>query len=510
MQENLEKNKTIAKNTLLLYVRMFVLMLVGLYTSRIVLGALGEEDYGIYNVIGGTVAMFTVVTGALVSAIMRFLNNAKGSGDVNKLKQVFLTALAIQLILTIVFIAVMEPIGLWFIEKKMVLDPSRIQAAKWVLQFSLLSYAINLLGIPYYALIITNEKMGAFAFSGLIEGFGKLAVAFLILRSPIDRLVFYASLMAVVTLIVRLIYALYCRKNFDECRVSLRLDKNLFKEMLSFAGWNFIGSTAGILREHGGNILINIFSTSPAVNAARGIAVQLNGAVQNFVSNFMTALSPQIMKSYAAGDVEYMSYLAKKGGRFAFYLLLLISLPIMFNTHYLIDIWLGKVMDHTVLFAQLFLIFAMSESLITPLNYAVAATGHVKWQQIIVGGLQLLNIPISYVLLRAGHIPEVVNIVSIVLSQFSLFATLFILKYYCGFSVFSYIKTVYLNVLIVTLLAILPPLLTKQFMPEGFLGFLINTLICLASTVFVVWFVGVNKGERTAIKTTLLSKFKRK
>ncbi len=509
MHENLEKNKTIAKNTLLLYVRMFVLMLVGLYTSRVVLGALGEEDYGIYNVIGGTVAMFTVVTGALVSAIMRFLNNAKGSGDVNRLKQVFSTALAIQLILTIVFIAIMEPLGLWFIEEKMVLSNTRVQAAKWVLQFSLFSYAVNLLSIPYYALIITNEKMGAFAFSGLIEGFGKLAVAFLILRSPIDRLVYYAALMAIVALVVRLIYAFYSRKNFEECRVSLKFDKGLFKEMLSFAGWKFIGSSAGILREHGGNLLINVFSTSPAVNAARGIAVQLNGAVQNFVNNFMTALSPQIMKSYAAGDIEYMSYLAKKGGRFAFYLLLIISLPIMFNTHYLIDIWLGRVLPHTVLFAQLFLIFAMSESLITPLNYAVAATGHVKWQQIIVGGLQLLNIPIAYFLLRAGHIPEIVNVVSIVLSQLSLFATLFILRHYCGFSVSSYIKTVYLNVLVVVALSIILPLLTKAYMPAGFLGFFINTMICLTSTILAVWFVGCSKGERESIKKTIISKFKR-
>lgn len=509
MQENLEKNKTIAKNTLLLYVRMFILMLVGLYTSRVVLGALGEEDFGIYNVIGGTVAMFTVVTGALVSAIMRFLNHAKGSGDVNRLKQVFSTALAIQLILTIVFILLMEPLGLWFIEEKMVLDPSRIHAAKWVLQFSLFSYAVNLLSIPYYALIISNERMGAFAFSGLIEGFGKLAVALLILHSPIDRLVLYSALMALVALSVRLIYAFYSRKNFEECRVSLKLDKGLFKEMLSFAGWKFIGSSAGILREHGGNLLINVFSTSPTVNAARGIAVQLNGAVQNFVNNFMTALSPQIMKSYATGDVKYMTYLVKKGGRFAFYLLLILSLPIMFNTHYLIDIWLGRVLPHTVLFAQLFLVFAMSESLITPLNYAVSATGHVKWQQIIVGGLQLLNIPISYILLRAGHIPEIVNVVSIVLSQLSLFATLFILRYYTGFSVSSYLKSVYLHVLVVVILSILPPLLTKQYMPEGFWGFAINTIICLASTSLVVWFIGMNKGERTSIKNIIISKFKR-
>jgi len=301
----------IARNTLMLYVRMLVLMLVGLYTSRVVLGALGEDDFGVYNVVGGVVSMFTIISGALNSAVSRFITFEMGKGADAQLNKVYSTAVTIQLILAAVVVLLAEPLGLWFIDNKMTIDPSRIPAARWVLHFSLLAFVINLMSVPQMASITAHEHMSAYAYIGILDGLLRLGVAFLILHSPIDRLIFYAALMAGVVLTVRLAYGIYCRMHFEECRYRPVFDRPLIREMFSFAGWNFIGVTSGVLRDHGGNILVNLFS-DPAVNAARGVAVQLNGAVQGFVTNFMTAVNPQITKSYAAGEKEYMFSLVRR------------------------------------------------------------------------------------------------------------------------------------------------------------------------------------------------------
>ena len=401
----------IARNTLMLYVRMLVLMLVGLYTSRVVLGALGEDDFGVYNVVGGVVSMFTIISGALNSAVSRFITFEMGKGADAQLNKVYSTAVTIQLILAAVVVLLAEPLGLWFIDNKMTIDPSRIPAARWVLHFSLLAFVINLMSVPQMASITAHEHMSAYAYIGILDGLLRLGVAFLILHSPIDRLIYYAALMAGVVLIVRMAYGLYCRLHFEECRYRPVFDRPLIREMFSFAGWNFIGVTSGVLRDHGGNILVNLFS-GPAVNAARGVAVQLNGAVQGFVTNFMTAVNPQITKSYAAGEKEYMFSLVRRSSRMSFFLLFLIALPVIFNADYLLSIWLKEVPEHSSLFVQLFLIFALSESLSNPMITAMLATGNIRNYQLVVGGIQLLNLPVSYVCLRMGAIPEVTVIVA--------------------------------------------------------------------------------------------------
>ena len=401
----------IARNTLMLYVRMLVLMLVGLYTSRVVLGALGEDDFGVYNVVGGVVSMFTIISGALNSAVSRFITFEMGKGSDAQLNKVYSTAVTIQLILAAVVVLLAEPLGLWFIDNKMTIDPSRIPAARWVLHFSLLAFVINLMSVPQMASITAHEHMSAYAYIGILDGLLRLGVAFLILHSPIDRLIYYAALMAGVVLIVRLAYGLYCRLHFEECRYRPVFDRPLIREMFSFAGWNFIGVTSGVLRDHGGNILVNLFS-GPAVNAARGVAVQLNGAVQGFVTNFMTAVNPQITKSYAAGEKEYMFSLVRRSSRMSFFLLFLIALPVIFNADYLLSIWLKEVPEHSSLFVQLFLIFALSESFSNPMITAMLATGNIRNYQLVVGGIQLLNLPVSYVCLRMGAIPEVTVIVA--------------------------------------------------------------------------------------------------
>ena len=512
MSENtLHKGRRIAKNTMLLYVRMFVLMLVGLYTSRVVLDALGETDYGIYSVVGGVVAMFTMISGALNSAVSRFIAFELGKGDLSRLNKVYCTSVNIQLVLALIVVLLAEPIGLWFIENKMTIAASRIPAATWVLHFSLLAFVVNLMSVPQMASITAHEKMSAYAYIGILDGLLRLGVAFLIVNSPIDKLVYYAILMAAVVVVVRITYGLYCRVKFQECRYRFIFDGPLAKEMFSFAGWNFIGVTSGVLRDHGGNILVNLFSgnSGPILNAARGVAVQLNGAVQSFVTNFMTAVNPQITKSYAAGDKEYVFSLVGKSSRMAFYLLSLMAIPIIFNTELLLQVWLKDVPDHAVLFVQLFLMFAMSEALSLPLITAMLATGKIRNYQLAVGGVQLLNIPLSYLFLKLGAKPEITVVVAIALSQVCLFVRLVMFNRASGFSVPDFIKDVYVNAMKVAMIASLLPLLLMYMLPEGLWWSVLNIAICLLWTAGTVIWVGCSKSDRDFLKEFIVRRRER-
>lgn len=505
-QDKALKSSRIARNTLMLYIRMFVLMLVGLFTSRVVLDALGENDFGIYSVIGCVVAMFTIISGALNSAVSRFITFEMGKGPGAQLNKVYSTAVTIQLILAIIVVVLAEPIGLWFIENKMTIDPTRIPAAKWVLHFSLISFVINLMSVPQMASITAHEKMTAYAYIGIMDGLLRLAVAFLILHSPFDRLIYYAALMAGVVLLVRMAYGLYCRANFPECRYRPVFDRPLMKEMFSFAGWNFIGVSSGVLRDHGGNILVNLFS-GPAVNAARGVAVQLNGAVQGFVTNFMTAVNPQITKSYASGENEYMFSLVRKASRLSFCLLYLLALPVIFNAEYVLEIWLKDVPEHAPLFVQLFLIFALSESLSNPMITAMLATGDIRRYQILVGGLQLLNLPVSYVCLKLGAMPEVTVIVAIVISQICLWARLIMLSKATGFPIAPFVSDVYVTLMLkVVPASLVLPLLVDLVKPEGFVGFAASAMMCVLGTLLGVWLLGLDADE----KQWVMNKFRKR
>jgi O-antigen/teichoic acid export membrane protein len=481
---------------------MLFMMAVSLYTSRVVLNALGVEDFGIYNVVGGVVAMFTVLSGSLSAAISRFITYELGKGNQENLNKIFSSAVTIQLGLAGIIILLAETIGIWFLNIKMNIPEMRMEAANWVFQFSILTFAINLISVPYNASIIAHEKMSAFAYISILEAIGKLAIAYLIVVSPMDKLIFYAILMCIVALIVRFTYGNYCKRHFSECTYHFIWDKQLLKQMFGFAGWNFIGASSAVLRDQGGNVVINLFC-GPTVNAARGIAFQVNTAVNQFVTNFMTALNPQITKSYAAGNKEYMMTLIFQGARLSFYMLLLLSLPILINTHYILGLWLKLVPDHAVLFVQLVLIFAMSESISQPLITAMLATGKIRNYQIIVGGLQMMNLPISYLLLRLGFFPEIVIIVAICISQCCLAARLILLRGMIGVSIRKYLQKVYFNILTVSVVAVVLPLISTQYIDETFIGFIIISLIAIVCTIISIYFIGCNRQERQSIHQKL-------
>lgn len=491
---------------------MLFLMAVSLYTSRVVLNALGVEDFGIYNVVGGVVAMFSVLSGSLSAAISRFITYELGKGNQENLNKIFSSAVTIQLILSGIIILLAETIGMWFLNAKMNIPEVRMEAANWVFQFSILTFAINLISIPYNASIIAHEKMSAFAYISILEAVGKLTIAYLITIAPIDKLIFYAILMCVVALVVRFTYGNYCKRHFSECTYHFVWDKQLLKQMFGFAGWNFIGASSAVLRDQGGNVVINLFC-GPAVNAARGIAFQVNNAVNQFVVNFMTALNPQITKSYAAGDKGYMMTLIFQGARLSFYMLLLLSLPILINTHYILVLWLKIVPEHAVFFVQLILIFALSESISQPLITAMLATGKIRNYQIIVGGLQMMNLPISYILLRLGYFPEVVIVIAICISQCCLAARLILLRGMIGLSITKYLKNVYLNIIIVSIIAVILPLISAYYIKESFINFILISLIAIICTLSSIYFIGCNNQEREFIHQklgTIKSKITRK
>lgn len=498
-------NKRIAKNTLLLYFRMLFLMVVSLYTSRVVLNALGVEDFGIYNVVGGVVAMFTMLSGSLSAAITRFITYELGTGNQNNLQKIFSSAVTIQIGLAIVIVLLAEAVGVWFLNMKMNIPETRMVAANWVFQFSVLTFAINLISVPYNASIIAHERMSAFAYISILEAVGKLAIAYLITVSPMDKLIFYALLMCSVALLVRLVYGYYCKKHFEECTYHFLCDKDLLKRMFGFAGWNFIGATSAVLRDQGGNIIINLFC-GPTVNAARGIAFQVNTAVHGFVTNFMTALNPQITKSYASDDRKYMMTLIFQGARLSFYMLLALSLPIFVNTHYILTLWLKIVPEHTVAFVQLILLFGLSESISNPLITAMLATGKIRNYQLVVGGLQMINLPFSYIFLRMGVFPEVVIIVAIILSQCCLIARLLMLRHMIKLSIREYLRKVYINVCTVTLVSsIIPYIYMKYNVTENCMDLISTTLISIIFVFITIYYVGCTKQERCFIKNKLMS-----
>lgn len=472
------------------------MMLIGLYTSRIVLQSLGETDYGIYNVVGGVVAMFVMISGALNSAVSRFITFEIGKGADSQLNKVYSTAVTIQIILAAIVVLIAEPLGLWFINNEMTIDISRVPAARVVLHFSIITFVINLMSVPQMASITAHERMSAYALIGMMDGILRFIVALMISHTSADRLVYYAALMMVSVFIVRCAYSVYCRKNFPECRYKPVFDKPLLKEMFSFAGWNFIGVTAGVLRDHGGNILVNVFSGSVAVNAARAVALQLSNAVQSFVTNFMTAVNPQITKSYAAGETDYMFSLMRKSSRMAYYLLFIIALPVLCNMDSLLSIWLGEVPEMSVSFARLFLILSLSESLSGPLMTGMLATGKIRDYQILVGGLLMLNFPISYVFLKLGASPLVTVIIAIVISHLCLYARLYMLRKRLSFPVREYIYKVYINVIKVTAVAVVVALSFSNFIQDGWLGFVSGVVISIICACLSVLFIGCSTEER--------------
>ena len=510
MQEsNSVNNKRIAKNTLLLYFRMLFLMLISLYTSRVILDALGVEDYGIYNVVGGFVSMFALISSALTSACSRFINFELGKGISERLNVVFSTAVTIQWVLAILVAALSEAIGVWYVNNVMVLPPERLTAANWCFQFSVFNFCMNLITVPYNASIIAHEKMKAFAYVSIFQGLAQLGISFMVYYEPFDRLVFYALMLMILQFLIRYMYQVYCRKHFNECHYRFVIDKPLLKHMFSYSLWHLVGNGSAILKGHGVNLLLNFFY-GPAVNAARAIASQVDHAVNQFASNFMMAINPQITQSYSRGELKSMFQLVNRGSRFSFYFLFILAFPVIINVDYILHIWLKEVPAHTSAFVQLTLISMMIASVSSSLMKAQDATGNVRNYQVIVGGIQLLNLPFSYLLLRLGMVPEIVVVVAIVVEILAFLARIYMIPLTIKeFRPRLFLRDVILKCSAVVLLAVPIPALVYVYIPENFYTFILNVCLCLLCGMVVIYYVGCNANER-AMFLSAFNKIKKK
>lgn len=500
MTSHAENTKRIAKNTLMLYIRMLFSMLVSLYTSRVVLNTLGVEDYGIYNVVGGVVAMFSLISNSLSASVSRFLTFELGRGDMERLKETFSTSLLIHLVLAGIVFILAESVGVWFLNTQMTIPAGRLYAANWVFQASILSFMFGLSSVPYNASITSHERMSAFAYIGMLDVVLRLLIVLFIAYAPFrfDRLIVYSLLTVGVGMALQCIYLWYCRKNFEECRFRLRFNKKCWKEMGAFAGWNFIGCTAVLLKDQGVNILLNLF-IGPVINAARGIANSVNNVLSSFAGNFMTALNPQITKSYAAGDYDYMFSLVERGSRFSYYILLLFALPILFEADFVLTLWLKHYPAHTVNFVRLILLVTMCDTLSNTLINLQVSTGKIRNYQLAVGGVYLMNFPLSYICLKIGLQPESTFIVALIVAVACLFLRLLFLRKMVGLSMKRYLYKVCGNVLCVTLAAaILPGLLYMQI-PEGWVRFLIIGIVSILCTMISIYCIGCNTNERNFI-----------
>lgn len=506
-----ENTKRIAKNTLMLYGRMLIGMLVSLYTSRVVLQALGVEDYGIYNVVGGVVAMFSMISSSLSSSVSRFLTFELGRGNLDALKRVFSTSLTIQVALAVVIILLSETIGVWFLNTHMTIPANRLYAANWVFHASVFTFIINLLSVPFSASIVSHEKMSAFAYIGILDIFLRLLIVLFIAYSgfAFDCLIVYALLLVCVVCIMQSIYWTYCKRHFEECRFKLNFDKTYWKSMSSFAGWNFIGCTAGLLKDQGVNILLNIF-IGPIINAARGIASSVNNVLSSFASNFMTALNPQITKSYASGNYEYMFSLVERGSRFSYYILLLLALPVMFETDLVLTLWLKTYPEHAVNFVRIVLAVTMCDILSNTLINLQLATGKIRNYQIVVGGMLLMNFPLSYICLKNGMPPESTLIVALFVAVCCLILRLVFLRKMAGLPMRRYLINVCLNVIIVTFLAAIIPFLVYLNMSDGIARFFVICIVTTICSALSIYFIGCTAGERQFISNkvgTIIHKF---
>ena len=505
MTSQRENTKRIAKNTLMLYGRMLFSMLVSLYTSRVVLQALGVEDYGIYNVVGGVVAMFSMISSSLSSSVSRFLTFELGKGDTDGLKRVFSTSLSIQLVLAGIIVVLAETIGLWFLNTHMTIPANRLYAANWVFHASVLTFVINLLSVPFSASIVSHERMSAFAYIGILDVVLRLLIVLFIAYSGLDfdRLIVYALLLVGVVCIMQAIYWNYCTRHFQECQLKLSFDVDYWKEMSSFAGWNFIGCTAGLLKDQGVNILLNLF-LGPIINAARGIANTVNNVLSSFAGNFMTALNPQITKSYAAGDYSYMFSLVERGSRFSYYILLLFALPMLFEADFVLTLWLNHYPSHTVNFVRLILLVTMCDILSNTLINLQNATGKIRNYQLAVGGMLLMNFPLSYICLKIGFQPESTLIVALIVAVACLFLRLLFLRKMVGLSIRRYLHKVCGNVMCVTLAAAVLPTLLYLQMADGVLRFLLMCMLTALCSATAIYFIGCSRNERDFIKSRIV------
>ncbi len=482
-------------------------MVVQLFTVRIVLNTLGVVDYGIFSVVGGVVTMFAFLSNTMSSASQRFFAFELGKNDLPKLKKTFNITMLIYIIIASVVLILAETLGLWFVNSKFNIPDDRMNAANWIYQFSVLGFIVTILRTPYNAVIIAREQMSVYAIISIFEVFLKLLIVYLLVLFPLDKLKLYAVLLFLSTALVSFIYYIYCVRKFEETRYKYYWDRNLFNTLISYSGWNLFGALSNVFNNQGINIVLNIFF-GPILNTARGIAASINTAINQFVTNFHVAVKPQITKYYASHEREKMVNLVFFSSKISFFLLLLLSLPILFEANFILTLWLKNIPEYVILFARLIIINALIDSLTYAMQTAVQATGRIKLYQIVVGGMLLLNLPISYISLKLGFPPETIFYISIFISIICLFLRLLFLRKLLNISISSYLNKVLFKALLVTFVALTPTFIIHFKIEESGFRILFQSINIIIVTISAIYFLGLEQWEKLKLKSYIRKKIK--
>ena len=493
-----DNNKRIAKNTLLLYFRMLLMMFVTLFTSRVVLDKLGVTDYGIYNVVGGVVAMLGFLNSSMSNAVQRYLSFEIGKNNEAGVNRIFNVSLFAHAGIAVFVFIVMEIVGVWYLNTHMNIPAERMDAANWVLQCSIFTTLFTIVQVPYNAIIISKEQMGIYAYISILEVVLKLLVVYMLAIGNFDKLKLYSVLIMVVTIGIVMIYRFYCTRKYKEAKFKLIKDWNLLKQIVGFASWNMLGELAWVFTGQGVNIILNSFF-GPVVNAARGLAEQVNGAVNRFVANFQTAVNPQLIKNYASDQLGEMKTLLFRSTRFSYYLLLALSLPIILKMDFILHLWLKEVPDYTTGFCQLVLVSSLVSTLSNLLAQVARAYGKIRNYQIIVSIFLFLNFPLSYIVLKFGGSPLSTMFVNIGINAMLLFVRLRLTNRMIQMTYGSFIRNVLFPVIIVTAVALVIPLTIYFMLDNSIISFIIVCLVSFVSVGVSTYALGMNANERLYI-----------
>lgn len=493
-------NQTIAKNSIYLAIQLVLVLIVSLYTSRVILQVLGVEDFGIYNVVCGFVAMFAFLNTSMNNAIQRFYNYEFGKNGVDGASKVFNTAILIQVVLALIIIIATESFGLWYLYEKMVIPENRFYASFWIFQFSVISLVFLILQIPFSAAILAHEKMSYYAIVNIIDSILKLGIALAIPYIPGDKLIGYGFLMVVISIINLFLYGIYSRLHFSEIRLKRKFHKSLFKDMLSFSGWNLFGSFAGVGKEQGVNLVLNLF-LGPVVNAARGIAYQVAGALQGFVTTVTISGRPQLTQAYAQGDINRTFNLMYSLSKLSFIVLYMFALPVMMEIDYILLIWLGNNLpSFTSCFVVLVIISAIAGVLNPPTSFVVHATGKMAKYQLYSSIVSIMILPVAYFLLKVGGSAESVFVIGILFNIIGQIVCLLVLKSLVDFSLTDYCNSVIIPIVLVSLSSIVLPYIVKTNMEDGFLRLVIVSIVSVVSVMISAFALALNAEEKKIVK----------
>lgn len=501
MVQKVDKNKRIAKNTIFLYLRMFIMMGVSLYTSRVVLQKLGIDDFGLYNIVGGVVVLFSILNSSLASSTQRFLNFELGKEDSKSANLIFQCSISLHFVICGLLLLLAETVGLWYVNAVLSVPDGRIYAANIVYQFSVLTFCLNVLRVPFNASIIAHEKMNFYAYISIVEAMLKLFVVYLLGIGDFDRLIFYAFLIMLVTCVIDLGYVIYCVQTFRNIKVKFSWCQEKIKTMLSFSGWNLFGSTAIIAAQQGINLVLNYFC-GVGVNAAAGIANQVTQAMYGFITNFQTAFNPQIVKSYAKGEIQDLYRLIFSASKMSFLLFWLISLPVLFAAPYLLRLWLGQVPPHTISFCRVIIVFLLIDAINGPLWMSVNATGKIRNYQILMSMILFCNIPIAILMLWLHYEPETVWFTKVAINLVAMIARLLYLNRLISFPLKHYLKKVVFPIVCVVIFSFIPLILLRYYVNcENFIMLFIDVF----TTLIIIFIFGINTREKKYLYNLILA-----